>query len=123
METYSRFIFQKSHFNRNPPRIKPDAFVAAPNDRTSVYRTDSFEESEIWGIGRELETLRGRELKGRGDLTKQDITDCNFGIEKENNAPVAPDYHYNIIGWATTDKEAQLLKAIDLANKAIPVFL
>lgn len=119
MLRYSRYLFQKDHFSRAQNRVKPDAFVVAPEVKASVSETQTLKESEVWQIGEAIATKRGRSLKGRGDFGEPGLEAAGLTIEIDE----PPDYHRNIIGWASNEKPQQLMQATDLANQTVLVLL
>src|SRR5215210_3286498 len=68
-ENVARFIFSRSHFTTNPPRVKFNAFLPPADLELSVYRTSGLQEVEIWELGKtRVAVPSGRTLKARGDF-------------------------------------------------------
>jgi hypothetical protein len=111
MEIYSRFLYQKSLYSKNPPRVKPTAFPIGEDGKVSVYQTDGLDDSAVWGLGKELNSTRS--LHGRGELLRADIESVELAIQVEGPHPL----HRNITGWVA-DELDQLSQQQLLANKA-----
>ena len=66
-EDLCRYIFSSSHMSAS--KVKYAAFLPDRNGETSVFRTSTIDEHEIWDIGiNHVAKNSGRELKGRGDF-------------------------------------------------------
>jgi len=111
-ENLSRFIFSERHFSRHPPRVKAEAFMPRKGE-VSVFRKDGLNESQIWNIGREIESIGTRTLHGRGDI----ITQSAMKIGLQVTPSESPARHANIVGWPD-DKAKQKLLALELAGEA-----
>ena len=115
-ERISRFLFYNRWFARQAQRIKPDAFIPHPHIELSVSCSEGLTETEVWKVGQQTAEARsdGRPLLGRGDLTARDFREQGLEIERDDN----PMYHANIRGWSQNGKDAQRMKAIELAARA-----
>jgi hypothetical protein len=112
MDIYSRFLYQKDLYKKNPPRVVATAFPIN-NGQVSVYQTDGIDETAIWNLARELNPNPVRRVHGRGELTRESIESVELEVEVEGIHPL----HRNIIGWPSSEPEA-LSKAQLLATKA-----
>jgi hypothetical protein len=113
-EPLARFIFPKNHFGRQTQRPKPDAFlpIGLPL-QTSVFRTLALTPSQVWDIGHEISSRRGRTLRARADISAGSIFDVGLLIDPDNTPP----RHANIVGWPE-EKHGQLMLATELAEAA-----
>jgi len=109
----ARFIYSSSHFSRENKRVKHNAFMPAADNKTSVYRTKELNEAGTWNIGGEVAQARKQTLHARGDIVATDVSKA--GLRVVPSEP--PPRHANIEDWPT-EKSAQKLKAIDLADAA-----
>ena len=112
-EHISRFIFSSGHFSTQHNRVKHNAFMPVPNDGTSVFRTSSLSEPEVWSIGQAISTQRDQQLHARGDLFARQIFALSLGLEPSE----PPPRHANITGWPQ-EKDKVKLKAMEVAAQA-----
>src|SRR5215210_4311740 len=81
-EPLARFIFPKNHFNRQTLRPKPDAFLPSGSPpQTSIFRTRGLTASQIWAIGLEIGSKRGRTLRARADISAGSVLQTGLVIE------------------------------------------
>lgn len=114
LEPLARFIFPRIHLSRKTLRPKPDAFLPSGSPlQTSVFRTLGLTQPEIWHIGLEIGSLRGRTLRGRADILVGVVLDSGLTIDPDNTPP----RHANIVGWPE-EKHEQLMLAMELAESA-----
>jgi hypothetical protein len=113
-EPLSRFIFPKNHFHRQTMRPKPDAFLPSGTPpQASVFRTIGLTSAEIWQIGLEIGSVRGRTLRARADVFARAVLDTGLVVDPDDTPP----RHANIIGWPE-EKHEQLMLATELAEAA-----
>jgi len=112
-EQLSRYLTQSSHFSRENNRVKPAAFMPAPNGRTSIFRTLGLSGRAIWRIGEEVCRRGGRPLHGRADILAQEITAARLKIEPDDRS----SRHANITGWPP-EKSEKMSLAQGLAARA-----
>jgi hypothetical protein len=108
----ARFIYSKSHFSRDNNRVKYNAFMPGPDSKTSVFRTKDLNEAATWAIGEEVAQKRTQTLRGRGDIVAADVYKAKLTL-----VPSPPPRHANIDNWPA-EKDAQMLRAIELADAA-----
>ena len=123
-ERITRYLTNPDWFNSNTDHISPQAFKPAPpkptirpTRRTSVYRTVSCQEEEIWMIGDEYVTKRHAQqlpVLGRADVSAQAIVDESLLVVSQPH----PHYrHANIEMWPEDEVQRQA-KALALSRKA-----
>jgi hypothetical protein len=117
-ELIARYILSKSHFRPSDRTVKYGAYLPAPDGETSVYRTSSLTDTEVWDIGREhVAKPSGRTLYARGDTTA--------AVMLNNGLTVTPEttphpLHANIANWPP-EKHEQKMLAVQIANEAMLV--
>ena len=109
----ARFIYSKSHFSRDNNRVKHNAFMPGPDSKTSVFRTKDLNEAATWAIGEGVAQKREQTLHARGDILAADVSKANLTLVPSE----PPPRHANIENWPA-EKDAQMLKAIELADTA-----
>lgn len=109
-EILSRFLFDE-HI-RADGTIRYNAFMVAPRQKCSVFRTSGLEENLIQEIAAVVASSRNRQLKGRGELLAQQV--MNLELSVEPNEP--PQHHADII--LPSDREQQKVLALKLAEAA-----
>jgi hypothetical protein len=112
-EIVARYIFSSSHFSRDNNRVKHNAFMPAPDGKTSVFRTKGLERDAVWEIGEQVARGRSQPLHARADITAGEVAQAKVKVALSE----PPPRHCNIEGWPT-EKSAQKLIAIDLADAA-----
>jgi hypothetical protein len=113
-ENLARYLFSRKHYSTAYQTVKYTAFIPPPaNNRLSVFRISDLSGSEVWNIGENIGTQRGKTLFGRADIEAMSILETGLSI----NADDIPHRHANIIGWPE-EASAIKLKAIELAEKA-----
>jgi len=112
-ESLARFIFSSSHFSSENKRVKHNAFMPAPDGKTSVFRTKGIDWTAVWEIGEEVAKTRSQTLYARADIAAGEVS--KVGLRVAPSEP--PPRHCNIEGWPT-EKSAQKLVAMDLAEAA-----
>lgn len=117
-EKLARFIFSSSHFSSQNFRVKHNAFLPTSAGEASVSRISDLPEPDIWPIGSVIATQRGQTLYARGDLLAHDVRQVQLDVTPAE----PPPRHANIVNWPT-DKSAQKLRAMELAEKAKLVML
>lgn len=115
-EIISRFIYQKSDWNKQPVlKPKPKVFLPMTEDgqlETSVCRVSEISEQRIWSIAN-----RARYPKpslARADLTVSAVKDTELNVIAAPEVEADYPEHAVIVGWAD-DKDKQMLNAIRLA--------
>jgi hypothetical protein len=112
-EIVARYIFSSSHFSRDNNRVKHNAFMPAPDGKTSVFRTKGLDGAAIWEIGEGVAKGRNQPLHARADITAGDAAQAKVKVALSE----PPPRHCNIEGWPA-EKSARKLIAIDLADAA-----
>lgn len=125
-ERISRYLLLQKSFDAKAQIVFAQAFKPPkptekfPVRQTSIYRTQSIEEREIWEIGDRYATERHSKhwpVLGRADLTVQDVFDANLTIVPN---PDPHPRHADIEGWPSQDEEIEM-KITYLAHKALLV--
>lgn len=111
-ELLARYIFD-SNCVRLDGTVRYKAFLPAPNNKTSVFRTSGLDESAIWGIGQSVASKRTQILKGRADIEALHIFKQGLRIEPST---ITHPLHADII-WPD-ERSKQKLIAVELAAKA-----
>ena len=112
-ENLSRYIFSTRHLSRQPPRVKPEAYMPSRGE-VSVFRVDGLIAAQIWKIGGEIAKERDRTLYARGDIRAREVRRTGLDILPAE----PPPRHANIIGWPENDKPRQKILALQLAAAA-----
>ncbi len=113
-EGRNRFIFDRGKYAPKDQRVKYQAFMPAPNGKTSVYRTSQLGDAEIWGLSeRYVEPKIGRKTKARGELKVVDVRVAELQVL----STAEPPRHANIVNWPDTE-DAQLSIAQVLAERS-----
>jgi hypothetical protein len=112
LEPLSRFLTQSRQFAGD--RVKPRAFLPAPDGITSSFRTRGLAEEGIWALG-ELRVASAQDgrLYGRGDLPVRSVTATGLRVDADDDPP----RHAGIVGWPE-DKDARTSRAQELAAAA-----
>lgn len=119
MGDLARFLFHRRQYAPSKLVVKPGAFLPR-NGKTSVFEVAGLPESDIRGIGKEVGSARGREPRGRGELTHGDVEDAGLMFERDDKPP----RHGNLVGWPSPDdggKDQNKDVARRLSQKAILV--
>ena len=114
-EILSRFILQTNWFSSLENRVKYAAFMPNRNGETSLFRTSSITNDEIWNIGdREVSIKRGKPILGRADIRTNNVISKDLQVVPKE----PPVRHANIIGWPD-ERSKQRLIAIELAAESL----
>ena len=116
-EKIGRFIFSSDHFSSVSNRVKYGAFLPAKDNKASVFRIDGYTEKEISELDKQFVSGKrndGKVSKARADIFAIEVRKSQLDVISE---PTPHKDHANIEGHAS-DKSAQKLKAIELANRA-----
>lgn len=108
-EILSRYIFTEKYL-RPDNSVKWQAFKPK-NHETSVYRTSDLSEPDIWDIGRDVETMSGRSLRGRADIRTSSVLEISLDVIDS----IPPPLHANIVGWPIDEAEIKQ-KALELSE-------
>jgi hypothetical protein len=79
-ETLARFIFSSSHFSRENNRVKHNAFMPAPDGKTSVFRTKDLDGAAVWAIGEGVAKTRSQPLHARADITAGEVARAKLTV-------------------------------------------
>lgn len=85
-ENLTRYIFSRSHFSRQPPRVKAEAYMPS-RGAVSVFRIDGMDQAAVWEIGSDVAKKRERTLYGRGDTKAKDARTIGLGIRPDEPPP------------------------------------
>jgi len=112
-ERISRFLLFSRWFTRQTRRVKPDAFIPHPRIELSVSCIDGLSESEVWPLGKAVVAERPDNvtLYGRADLAAGSVRKQRLEVERND----IPPRHANITGWSSDGKDAQRMKAVEIA--------
>jgi hypothetical protein len=116
-EKIARFIFSSDHFSTISKRVKYGAFLPAKDNKASVFRINGYTEHEISQLDKQFVSGKrtdGKTSKARADFFVLEVRKSQLDVISE---PTPHKDHANIEGY-TSDKSAQKLKAIELANYA-----
>ena len=114
-EKITRYLFQRGYYAPKYRRVKYNAFLPAPDGKTSVYRITSLASHQIWDIGkRYVAEERKKTLLGRGHIIASDVLILGLEIKPDTEIHLR---HANIAGWPTKKSEKKLI-AIKLESKA-----
>jgi Tfp pilus assembly protein PilX len=115
-ERISRFLFYHRWFAPTTKRVKPDAFIPHPHVELSVSCTEGLDEPLVWGLGEQAAKSHSNQptLHGRADLKAEAFFQQGLKIIRDDQ----PRYHANVTGWPSSGKDAQRIKAIELAAAA-----
>lgn len=114
-ENITRYILEKGKYSKNNNRVRYTTFLPNRDGETSVYKTQSLDNGEIWDIGeRYVAKPCNKTLRARADITASDV--FNEGLKIEPDATIH-ELHANIIGWPE-QKDKQKLIAIELEKDA-----
>ena len=114
-EQVTRYIFSRSHFSSKCGRVKYQAYLPAPNGKSSVYRTSGLSDNEIWDIGQiHVANPTNRNLHAKGE--------CKTKVFRNAGLDIVPDTvphqrHANIVNWPS-DKAKRLELAVEISNEA-----
>lgn len=113
-EVLARYIFNRDSFSPANDRVKYNAFLPAPDLKTSVFRVSGLTPDEIWHIGdSKVAPKREKPVLARADIIAGVVLLNTLEIEPDNNPP----RHANICKWPP-EKSEQKLIAIELADKS-----
>jgi hypothetical protein len=112
-ERLTRFIFSSGHFSRETNRVKHNAFLPTSDGETSVSRTTTLPEDQIWTMGSQIAPGRTQTLHARGDILAAQVRKARLEVEPAE----PPPRHAIIIRWSK-EKSAQKLQAMELAESA-----
>lgn len=114
-ERIARYILSKRHFSTSNRTVKYGAYLPAQNGETSVYRTSTLPEAEIWKIGKQyVAEPMDRTLYARGDTPVSVIVKTILEVVPE----ITPHpLHANIVKWPSGKDEKKML-AVEIANEA-----
>jgi hypothetical protein len=121
-EAISRFIVSRYYFNNQTGNISPQAFKPAspkpperPDQQTSVYRTKSLNDAEIWAVGDDfVATKRNIPILARADIQAEKIFNQDLEIIPDTRPHPR---HANIVKWPEND-EARQMKCLLLSKQA-----
>ena len=119
MGEIARFLFHRSHFAPAKQVVKPGAFLPR-NGQTSVFDIVGLQEVAVRRIGRRVGAARGKDPRGRGELTYADVTDVGLRFERDD----VPPGHGNLVGWPSAGpnrKDRNKDVARSLAQRAVLV--
>ncbi|MCX6968353.1 MAG: hypothetical protein NTZ46_11375 [Verrucomicrobia bacterium] len=121
IERISRFLLFSRWFTRQTRRVKADAFIPHPRIELSVSCTEELSESEIWPLGEVVVMKRPDNvtLYGRADRKASSVRKQRLEVERNDNPP----HHANITGWSSEGKDAQRMKAVEIAAASILILL
>jgi hypothetical protein len=106
-EVVARFIYRSSDIRSSDGTIKPDAFVPRPHAELSVTRHRDASEDELWSVGRNIAEVRGKPLKGRGDVSAGVFLSQGLTVRADPvlNDPRVIDNpnHAVVLGWPAED--------------------
>lgn len=119
-EDLCRFVFQKGDITAT--RVKVAAFVPEDSKNAiSVMRRLEASEEEIRSEGSKMASMRGRGLKGYGQLTAKSVRDAQLDVvpKMEDGNP----NHADVIGWPEGEgkDERRLEVALKLSMAAVSV--
>ena len=109
----ARFIFQRSHFSKTPPKSKPGAFLPYRSKTSALWR-DGLLEPDIWDIGDLLGKARSKQPVARADFDANAVSAAKLEIESD---PKPHPRHVNLCGWPT-DKDEQKSIALLLCARS-----
>ena len=114
-ELLARYIIASSHVRKSDQTVKPDAFIPHPHRDLSVTRHVQATEDELWLVGMNVATSRGKTLRGRADVVarvclQQSLSVLAMPLPNNQN-------HADISGWPAEKPEQKLL-AIEIAKAA-----
>lgn len=113
-ERLSRFVFTLRYFRANGT-VKPNAWMPARDNNTSVTQSSQMQESDLLRLGCEIGQLRGMNLYGRADVAHAIVRGVDLLAVPE---PVAGNpNHANITGWPDST-DARLMKAAKIASRS-----
>lgn len=118
-ERISRFVFQRSHIG-GPFGVRPSAFLppsSLPPARmaTSVFRTSSLTQEEVWNLGDNVVgRARGLKALASADLRVAAVTALGLSVMP---APEPHPLHADIVAWPA-EKERRKDLALLLCQKA-----
>jgi hypothetical protein len=110
----ARFVFQRSHFSKNPAKPKPGAFLPDPSKTSALWR-DGLPEQDIWDIGDLVGKARGKNPVARADFDVKAVSAAKLEIEPDPK-PHIPR-HVNLCGWPI-DKDEQKSIALLLCARS-----
>ena len=114
-ELLARLIIFSSHFRPSEQSVKPDAFIPYPRVDLSVTRHREASEDELWQEGLRVASTRPVKLYGRADV----LAAAFAGVELQVEAmPLAANPNHADVGGWPSDKPAQKMKALLIANKS-----
>lgn len=113
-EIVERYVLYRRHV-RADQTVKPDAFIPPPDRMMSVTRHYLATEAELWQVGQNVASARGRTLEGRADVGAEVIRGQNLDLVPDP-IPDNPN-HANVTQWPA-DKAAQKILAAELAKQA-----
>jgi hypothetical protein len=127
-ERISRFIFSKDHIKEKSGKreVMPAAFLPANDDKTSVYRTKSCSETNIWFLGywyceflrnfKKRPELKPDSLRGRADVDSATVLSSGINFEYQ---PTPHFRHVDLAGWPPkANKDARKAMALVMAANA-----
>jgi hypothetical protein len=116
-EILSRYVLSSSQYRKTDVYVKASAFLPAPHPdtgfETSVFRTNTLSEHQIWQLG--AEQLPDRTIYCRADLDQNAVMDIQpLRVAAETSTH---PLHSIIVGWPQ-EKHAQKLLALQLEQIA-----
>lgn len=111
----TRFIFDKKHITKNPPKPKPGAFLPGPDLKTSAIGKDGLTEQQIWAIGLLVGEGREKSPKARADFGAEAVSSLKLTIEPDPLEGIPS--HINLGGWPS-EKDEQKSVAQELCVRA-----
>lgn len=103
-EVTARYLVSSSWFAATTGRVKPNAYLPARDNDTSVFRIDVSHKEELWAVG--MEVLKDRPFHGAAFVETSVIRKAGLNVV----AAEPPPKHANIRGWLTSD-DPELQKA------------
>jgi hypothetical protein len=116
-EVITRYVLSSTHYRKTEASVKAAAFLPAPHSETgletSVFRTATLSENEIWQLGSEQRP--DRTIYCRADLDQDAVRGISplDVVEETSTHPL----HSIIIRWPP-EKDAQKLLAQELERLA-----
>ena len=114
-EVLARFVFSSRNV-RADNSIKADAFIPHPNNDLSLTRHRDATDIELWSEGQRIGIKTTRPLHGRADVPAIAFNAEGLTVHADPDLPENPN-HAIVLGWPT-DKPAQKIIAVQIANKA-----
>jgi hypothetical protein len=118
-EPIARYLPQKDRYRRNPPAVKPVAFLPDAKGETSVFRIFGMTPDQAFLLGdRYLNLGPDRLHHGYAELRAGEIDDVGLRLERDNSPP----RHAAIVGWPGNEED-RLDLALQLSQRCGPPLL